>query len=255
MAEILELSGIYQIRNLVNGKLYIGSTGGFRERWNTHLRLLRRDSHHSWKLQKDFNVYGEGSFEFSPLIICKEADLAFFEQRILEIFDAVATGYNISSDTEAPMRGRKHSAESKEKISKAGMGNQYTKGNKSRTGQINSEEHREKCSRAQKGRKRDPKLVKKSADALRGKPGTPHTDETKAKLSAIHKVIQSQRIEHPMTGKQHSEATKLKMSLGRKGKPKSEEHKLKIAQSWIRRKALTEVKEINEILISKREEG
>jgi group I intron endonuclease len=242
MAEILELSGIYQIRNLVNGKLYIGSTGGLGERWNTHLRLLRRDNHHSWKLQKDFNVYGESLFEFNPLIICKEVDLAFFEQRALEIFDVVATGYNISSDTEAPMRGRKHSAESKEKISKAGMGNQYAKGSKSRTGQSNSEEHRKKLSTSHMGKKRDSESIKKSADALRGKPGTPHTDEAKVKLSAIHKVIQSQRTEHPMTGKQHSEATKLKMSLDRKGKPKSEEHKLKIAQSWVRRKALTEVK-------------
>jgi hypothetical protein len=46
-----------------------------------------------------------------------------------------------------------------------------------------------------------------------------------------------------MRGRKHSAESKEKIS------------KAGMAQSWVRRRALTEVKEINEILISKREEG
>lgn len=57
----------------------------------------------------------------------------------------------------------------------------------------------------------------------------PHTDETKAKMSAAQ------------MGRKHSEETKAKLSAIRKGKPRSEEWKLRISEgmkaSWARRMA------------------
>lgn len=237
MDGILKCSGIYQIKNLVNGKLYIGSTEVLGRRWSTHLQRLRKNRHHSWKLQKDFNTYGEAEFEFTPLFICSEKDLCFYEQRALGTFDTVNQGYNVSAHAEAPMKGRNHSEETKTKISEALHGNQYARGSKGRLGQTNSKEHREKLSLAHTGKKRDPEQVKKTADALRGRPGSPHSEETKAHLSEVHKIIQSQRTKHPMTGKQHSEETKLRMSQAHTGRPKSAETRARMSQSWVKRKA------------------
>jgi hypothetical protein len=46
--------GVYKITNIVNNKIYIGSTGskgGFKKRWSYHLQDLRKDKHHSIHLQ------------------------------------------------------------------------------------------------------------------------------------------------------------------------------------------------------------
>jgi hypothetical protein len=164
-------------------------------------------------------------------LVCAEADLAFFEARAIAAFDAVESGYNVSLDTESPMRGRKHSAESKAKQRQASLGNKYAQGSKSRTGQTNSEEHRRKCSEAQKGKPQEPDFVERRIAPLRGRRGEfTHTEETKAKLSVFQKEVQSKRTKQPMAGKVHSDETKRKMSEAHKGKPKSEEWKRKMSE-------------------------
>jgi group I intron endonuclease len=236
--DLTKQTGVYLIRNVVNGKLYVGSTQNFKFRWQTHQSLLKRGKHHSWKLQKDFNFYGIDSFEFKPLLICEIKDLEFFEQRTIEKFNVVSDGYNVSDCVEAPFRGREHSDETKRQIAEAGLGNQNAKGSKSRIGQVNSEEHRQKISKAQKGCKRDPELVKRSADKLRGRVGEQHhTEKTKTKLSEIQKVIQSKRVKQPAAGMHHSEETRLEMSRKRKGVGKSEEARANMIKSWEKRKA------------------
>ena len=98
------LGGVYQIRNVQTGKVYVGSAESFRIRWGQHRRLLRRGAHHSSALQADFLALGEDAFVFEPLIICAKPHLLFFEQRVIDRFDAVATGYNMASFAGAPMR-------------------------------------------------------------------------------------------------------------------------------------------------------
>ena len=59
--------GIYQITNVFNGKKYVGSTVDFERRWKRHLDNLRKGRHHNSRLQRAYNKYGEGVFEFSVL--------------------------------------------------------------------------------------------------------------------------------------------------------------------------------------------
>lgn len=59
------MNGIYQILCLPSGKRYIGSAKKPRNRWHTHLWMLRHGKHHSIHLQRAFNKYAEGSFYFS----------------------------------------------------------------------------------------------------------------------------------------------------------------------------------------------
>jgi group I intron endonuclease len=73
-------SGIYQIRNIVNNHIYIGSAKNFKTRWNTHLCNLRKGKHHSSHLQKAFRKYGEENFIFEILITCHPDTLLWYEQ-------------------------------------------------------------------------------------------------------------------------------------------------------------------------------
>ena len=55
--------GIYTIKNIINGKFYLGSSKNIEKRWNRHLYELRNNRHHSWYLQRAFIKYGENSFK------------------------------------------------------------------------------------------------------------------------------------------------------------------------------------------------
>src|SRR5690625_389467 len=57
-------SGIYAIKNKMNNKRYIGSSTNINRRLKAHLSDLRKGRGPK-KIQKDFDKYGENSFEFS----------------------------------------------------------------------------------------------------------------------------------------------------------------------------------------------
>lgn len=53
-------TGVYQIRNLLNGKLYVGSVShkkGFADRWSKHRTTLRHKKHFNQHLQCAWNKY------------------------------------------------------------------------------------------------------------------------------------------------------------------------------------------------------
>lgn len=61
-----EKSGVYVIKNLVNNKLYIGSsTMRVVKRIEHHISMLRANKHKNAHLQNAFNKYGETSFSAS----------------------------------------------------------------------------------------------------------------------------------------------------------------------------------------------
>lgn len=69
-------SGVYIIRNKINGFCYIGSSIDIVQRWWHHKITLRQGKNRSVKLQKDFNELGEDSLEFEILEeVSKDRDL------------------------------------------------------------------------------------------------------------------------------------------------------------------------------------
>lgn len=60
------IGGVYRIRNLLNQRLYIGSTNNFSKRFSEHSRALKNNKHGKF-LQHDFNQSGSENFIFEIL--------------------------------------------------------------------------------------------------------------------------------------------------------------------------------------------
>lgn len=113
-------SGVYKITNVLNGNVYVGSAVFFKRRWSLHKSELRKNHHHSPKLQNAWNKYGEDNFEFSvieELPPVKDV-LLEREQFWMDYYEAYNThNYNVAVTAGSPMTGRKHTPERNAKMS------------------------------------------------------------------------------------------------------------------------------------------
>lgn len=150
--------GIYKIENIVNNKIYIGSCSNFNIRKGSHLCLLRQGKHHSIKLQRSFDKYGEINFIITLIEKCEKENLIIREQYYIDILKPF---YNICL-VAGSTQGRVFTDLHKERLSK------------SLTGKIRTEE--------QKERQRQIKI------------GKTHTKETKEKVSKIVNELKGNRI-------------------------------------------------------------
>jgi group I intron endonuclease len=119
-----KIGGIYQIKNLINEKIYIGSTNYLYGRFKQHYNDLL-DNHHANKyLQNSWNKYNEDNFEFSILEEITNEDLLIEREQFwmdkLKSYN-ISYGYNI-----LPKAGRtigvKRSDETKKRLSDSKIG-------------------------------------------------------------------------------------------------------------------------------------
>lgn len=186
-------SGIYEIRNIVNGKKYVGSAVNFHARWTKHQSELRRGVHHSRHLQQSWNKHGEQAFEFRRLMLCDKSELIELEQLA---FSAFRPEYNISptAGSQLGVKRRKESIEKLKASRKTWACSEETRKKISATltgrpGRKPTEETLEKMRIAQ--RARDHQSILK--DVWARKVGVPRTPEVKEKLSrAIAKLTDEQ---------------------------------------------------------------
>lgn len=85
-------SGIYQFRNIINHKIYIGSSINMFKRRESHISQLRENKHHSVRFQNAFNKYGELNFEFEPLVYIsqlKEESRIEFGKRLTKVHEQI----------------------------------------------------------------------------------------------------------------------------------------------------------------------
>ena len=104
--------GIYQIKNQVNNKIYIGSSVNIKQRIAKHYALLRHDRHNNEHLQNAWSKYGEKNFSWSIIELCSEDLLLDLEQWYIDI---LKPEYNIQPSTTHTI----HAKETKIKLSKA----------------------------------------------------------------------------------------------------------------------------------------
>lgn len=64
--------GVFRIRNLVNGKIYIGSAMNLDVVWNSQRYKLNSGIHFSKALQKEWDEFGEDKFVFEIVDVLKE---------------------------------------------------------------------------------------------------------------------------------------------------------------------------------------
>lgn len=92
-------SGVYGIKNLVTGKIYIGATKNIKMRLSNHFGRLRRGIHKVKDLQQDFNLQGKGSFELVLFNYCEEDDMEFFEEAFFISFKPNCYNKRLSTQT------------------------------------------------------------------------------------------------------------------------------------------------------------
>lgn len=168
-------SGIYEIRNTLNGKRYIGSAVEFGNRWRVHSQSLQRGDHHSRQLQRAWRKYTPAAFQFNKILECAPEHLLMYEQRLI---DGLKPEYN-TNPTAGSMLGFKHSEESRAKMQASRMAYDFSYWR----GKTRSEETKAKISASRKGKgggPRSPERLAKISAALKGRI---ITDEQRAKIS------------------------------------------------------------------------
>lgn len=110
--------GIYGIRNLINGKIYVGKTGmNFGDRWDSHRSLLNSGKHDNPHLQRAWNKYKQENFEFIVLEDCEVDELSDREKYYIKLYKDMGLAYNIHDGGDEGYNLGKHlSDDTKRKI-------------------------------------------------------------------------------------------------------------------------------------------
>lgn len=116
-------SGIYQIRNILDNRVYIGSSINIGARFATHKLRLRKNIHHSNLLQNAWNKYGYECFVFETLELVELNRLIEREQFYIDSKRACIKeyGYNINPIAGNSL-GTKLSEETRRKMSISRIG-------------------------------------------------------------------------------------------------------------------------------------
>src|SRR3546814_19982527 len=105
-------SGIYQIRNLRNGKLYIGTARDLKQRRATHFKLLGENRKHCSHLQAAWHKQGAEALVFELVEHVSHVDR--FIRRYRHNMKTRQPGYNKSRNTDY-RKGTKQSDTAKTK--------------------------------------------------------------------------------------------------------------------------------------------
>ena len=150
-----DCAGIYKIVNTVSNKAYVGQSLRVKKRVQEHFRLLRLGKHTNPHLQNSYSKHGEQAFAWELEVVCEHPDdLDIIENAFLrgEAYFNEPLAYNIANYAKVPMRGKRHTAETRQQISSAKSGRR----------EHVTAVYREKLSHAQiKRRHGDPEFIAK----------------------------------------------------------------------------------------------
>lgn len=117
-------SGIYCILNKENQMRYIGQSVDIPKRFLHHKNRLRSNKHRNIHLQRAWNKYGEEAFEFQ-VIQYVDTDLNYREYFWWLFFKPENCYNEATPGQDSPMSGKKHSEDTKKKISESKSGEKH----------------------------------------------------------------------------------------------------------------------------------
>ena len=87
-------TGVYTIKNIINGKNLVGSSINIMRRAEDHFKLLKDNKHYNKDFQSDFNKYGKDSFKLIIIELCNKANLEERELYYINYLNCINAGYN-----------------------------------------------------------------------------------------------------------------------------------------------------------------
>jgi group I intron endonuclease len=195
-------SGVYQIRNVINNKRYVGSSIDVEERWAKHKWLLKKGRHSNIHLQRAWNKDGESSFEFSAIEFVNKEELITKEQYYTDLW---RPEYAIRKECVTSSLGCKHSVETKQKISNAFIGKSLSDETKRRMsiaklgctawnkGKMLAEGHRQNISKSLVGNTRTLGKRFTFSEEHKAKLRRPKSEETKKRMTEAKKKWWAER--------------------------------------------------------------
>ena len=145
------VSGIYIIRNKIDGRVYIGSAVSLAHRKGTHFYHLKNNKHCNSHLQNFANKYGVDKLYFEVLETCSKDELLIREQYYFGLYNNKFNIVKYAGNTlgrECPKHVRKKISNS---LKKAGLkGIPKSEETKKRMRKPKTKEHASKIKEAQK---------------------------------------------------------------------------------------------------------
>ena len=228
--------GIYCIECLITNVKYIGQTcENFYRRWTFHKWNFKNNKHSNSYMQNAWNKYGEENFKFYPIesFDISEKDnilknkIDELEKYYIEKYDTFNNGFNLTTGGEkcnmrplsdeakrkignknkVNMLGKKHTEETKQKMSDSHKGYIKTEDHRkhlseSKKGKPISEEHKEKCRLANQGSKQktakytEDLIEKIRIDYMNGTNPTELSNKYSINKGTIHGIVYNARWKH-----------------------------------------------------------
>lgn len=93
------ISGIYCIKNKIDGKRYVGQSKHIYRRWKKHKWELNKSQHINAHLQRAWDKCGESNFEFEILELCEQDVIDERERFYINLYKCLDQkyGYNLES--------------------------------------------------------------------------------------------------------------------------------------------------------------
>lgn len=207
-----KICAVYEIRNLIDNKVYVGQSVNLKRRWRDHRKALDSSRHGNCYLQHAWVKHGSQAFAFNILEECAEEELNEREAFHIESFNSLSrnSGYNL----EVLVGGRKQiSEETRAKMAASKIGRPMHPATLAafpgcHKGRTRSEEFKENLRRLNTGKNASEETRQRLSESHKG-----HfpTEETRSKLSEAGK------------GRAVSEETRAKISLANKGRKRTPE--------------------------------
>lgn len=198
--------GIYQIRNKVNGKQYIGQSVNVVKRWREEAKGQGVNDH----LRRAFAKYGLENFSFSVLCECAPTELDELETLVISETESYKPlkGYNKTFGGD----GVRATTETKKKISDA------------HKGKVLTEEHKRKLSERKRGAnhpyygKKRPASVGQKVSASKMGKKHPMSEQTRLKQIEYRRTHLMYNVRKVVQKTKHGEVVQVHQSIAEAGR-------------------------------------